>query len=616
MKNNQLVKLNQVNENLRELKRLLLQLGENKVVEQIEDSYSLFRNREIVISVMGVTKRGKSTLVNALLEREDDFVAPVDSAPATSMISTYKYSSEETATVFFQNGENEIISYPEIRSFVTVDENPNNVKQVESLVVEGPFSGLDYLSKFTDSKILIYDTPGAESIEENYDNILYNYIPRSDVILYAFTLNQPITKTDIDFIKNIKTVKGNSHGLILVLNKKDLLTDAQLNEAISYTKDILRNEGISPLPEIIPISASQAIGNMHEPLFQKLINILLLELKESSLHESYLRMLTTRIVKAVYPAVLKLSISLNQKESEVKLLELKLNSLPEEISNLKQEFEEKWDAAIDNYLYNLSVAQSSIDEQISLKFKNTSFFAGSSHGNLQNAVNVIIKKQLSSCTKEIYTELSDALDILGENYISTIKRIDTACNPEQTNSPTSVYAQPVTKTMSGILLTSGAPALGPLLASAVTFAGSGGTIASIGGAIGSMIALPIGAILGFAVAPIGLIMAGSGIIKWKKVYTIKRQADLLNARDAVERAVADLFRKLEREAKKYKSEKNKILSDYKKGMRVKSTSLVNELEGYDRIDFTVKKEIYDSILKIIEDMVVFSGLNEKAILND
>lgn len=297
---------------------------------------------------MGVTKRGKSTLVNALLEREDDFVAPVDSAPATSMISTYKYSSEETATVLFQNGENETISYPEIRSFVTVDENPNNVKQVESLVVEGPFSGLDYLSKSTDSKILIYDTPGAESIEENYDNILYSYIPRSDIILYAFTLNQPITKTDIEFIKNIRSVKGNSGGLILVLNKKDLLTDSQLSEAISYTKDILRNEGISPLPKIIPISASEAIGNMHESSFQKLIITLLSELKESSLYESYLRMLTTRIVKVVYLTVLKLSVSLNQKEFKVKSLETELNLLPEESSNLKQEFEEKWDAAIDN----------------------------------------------------------------------------------------------------------------------------------------------------------------------------------------------------------------------------------------------------------------------------
>lgn len=54
MKDNQLVKLNQINENIRELKGLLLKLGANKVAEQIEDSFHCFVTEKLLLVLWGL----------------------------------------------------------------------------------------------------------------------------------------------------------------------------------------------------------------------------------------------------------------------------------------------------------------------------------------------------------------------------------------------------------------------------------------------------------------------------------------------------------------------------------------------------------------------------------
>lgn len=608
MKNNKLVELGRINEKVRELKRYLAELQEDKSIKDIDSSYSKFCDREIMVSVMGVTKRGKSTLVNALLGREDDEVAPVDTCPVSMVVSGYKYSTQKMVTAFFQNGQQEEISFPEIKSFITVQGNPENEKQVESVLVEGPFAGLEYISSLTNSKIAIYDTPGTESIEENYDNILYNYIPRSDVILYVFTLNQPISPADVSFIKQIRKVKDNKHGLVMVLNKKDLLSKEDLEKAIAYTRNILRNAGVTPLPKIVPISALEAIGNTNQTSFSKLIQALQVEITESSMYESHLRMLATRIVTATHQPVLKLRTSFGFDKPMMENLEKELESLPQDSIKAKEQFEEKWDTAIDRYLNNLEVAQRKINEEVSFKFSHTSFFSGSSQGNLQNAINVIIKSELRACTEEVYGNLKDAFNVLGKNMISAVDRVDTSCTPERTNASPGVYAASVSKTAMGLLLTSGAPAIPALLASAVTSAGSGGFIAGIGGAVGSMIALPLGAILGAIVAPVGLIMAGTGIIRWRKVYKIKQNSDLLRARDSAEKAISDLFRKLEREAHDYRNNKSIILREYEKLIKVESETLRSDLKKYDKIDIEKRQEIHDAILSSIEGILHLANL--------
>lgn len=100
-------------------------------------------DEKLMVAVMGKANRGKSTLINALLGRRDDVVAPVDRLPASSTVSCFSRAKGEKAAVTFQDGRKEAIPFARIREFVTEDGNPENKKGVQLLEIEGPFPNLD-----------------------------------------------------------------------------------------------------------------------------------------------------------------------------------------------------------------------------------------------------------------------------------------------------------------------------------------------------------------------------------------------------------------------------------------------------------------------------------------
>ena len=80
---------------------------QNGMIEKLE-------NQEITISVIGQFKRGKSTLVNAILE---DKILPVGIVPVTAVVTTIEYG-DKAATVHFDNGVIKEISFDEMSSFI------------------------------------------------------------------------------------------------------------------------------------------------------------------------------------------------------------------------------------------------------------------------------------------------------------------------------------------------------------------------------------------------------------------------------------------------------------------------------------------------------------------
>ena len=71
--------------------------GELARAQELADK---LENHKITISVIGQFKRGKSTLVNAILE---DKILPVGIVPVTAVVTTVEYG-EKAATVQFDNG--------------------------------------------------------------------------------------------------------------------------------------------------------------------------------------------------------------------------------------------------------------------------------------------------------------------------------------------------------------------------------------------------------------------------------------------------------------------------------------------------------------------------------
>jgi predicted GTPase len=73
------------------------------------------------VLVTGEAKRGKSTLINALLGRP---VLPVGVTPLTALATTVRYGEDEGATVIFGDGHTETFPLSALDDLVTERGNP------------------------------------------------------------------------------------------------------------------------------------------------------------------------------------------------------------------------------------------------------------------------------------------------------------------------------------------------------------------------------------------------------------------------------------------------------------------------------------------------------------
>src|SRR5437867_872781 len=86
------------------LQELLRSRADAYAVEGIAQAITQLQSERFMLAVLGKAKRGKSTLINALLGRRDDLVAPIDKLPASSAISRFAWAEREGATVLFRDG--------------------------------------------------------------------------------------------------------------------------------------------------------------------------------------------------------------------------------------------------------------------------------------------------------------------------------------------------------------------------------------------------------------------------------------------------------------------------------------------------------------------------------
>ena len=108
--------------------------GELARAEELRDK---LENQKITVSVIGQFKRGKSTLVNAILEEK---ILPVGIVPVTAVVTTIEYG-EKAATVRFDNGIVKEIGFDEMSAYINEQENSDNhlgVSEVE-LYCPSPF---------------------------------------------------------------------------------------------------------------------------------------------------------------------------------------------------------------------------------------------------------------------------------------------------------------------------------------------------------------------------------------------------------------------------------------------------------------------------------------------
>jgi ribosome biogenesis GTPase A len=186
------------------------------LVKLAEDRFTL--------AVVGQFKRGKSSLINAIVGRE---ILPTGVLPLTSAITILRYGARERLIVHFTGfhltQEAALTALPE---FVTQDGNPSNHKRVQAVYVELPV-------RFLRRGLEFVDTPGIGSAIEANTVTTCNFIPRCDAVLFVTSVEAPLTAVETEFLR---TVRQHVRKIFFVLNKIDLLDERELGQVTDYAR--------------------------------------------------------------------------------------------------------------------------------------------------------------------------------------------------------------------------------------------------------------------------------------------------------------------------------------------------------------------------------------------
>ena len=229
-----------------DLENAASELGLNTCVAILaEVRRNLLEDRFNVV-VLGGFKRGKSTLINAMVGSR---ILPMGVVPLTSVITKLWYGKSSVAEVLFRDGRRTRIEMNTIDQYVTERLNPANAKGVAEV-------DLQINSDLLRQGVFIIDTPGIGSVYERNTLVTYDFLSRVDVAVLVLGVDPPISQGELDFLEDVRNHAGH---VFVVLNKIDLLGEEEAREVLEFSRAVLRERSGGVEPRIFPLSAKQAL---------------------------------------------------------------------------------------------------------------------------------------------------------------------------------------------------------------------------------------------------------------------------------------------------------------------------------------------------------------------
>lgn len=194
--------------------------------------------------VAGQFKRGKTSAINAIIGAE---LLPVGVIPLTSVVTVLSYGDALAVEVLFEDGRREVIGPERLADYVTERGNPRNVKGVREVAIRYP-------SPWLQGGVRLIDTPGIGSVYRHNTEAAYRFLPQADAVLLLLSVDQPISQAEHEFLKE---VSGHASKVFVLLNKIDLLSEAELRESLAFTEQAVTE--VLGQARVFPVSARRAL---------------------------------------------------------------------------------------------------------------------------------------------------------------------------------------------------------------------------------------------------------------------------------------------------------------------------------------------------------------------
>ncbi len=233
---------------LAHLARLAEELGTDPVAIEARELSVRVAEGRFYVACVGQFKRGKSTLINALISEP---VLPTGFIPVTAVPTVIRFGERLHACIRLNDGSWTEVPIPELKQYVTEELNPENKKGVQGAEAFIP-------SPLLSSGMCIVDTPGLGSVFSGNSAATQAFIPHIDAALVVVGADPPLAGEELALVE---AVSKQVHHLILVLNKADRTTDAERTAAAAFTRQLLGKRLQREIGPIFEVSAQERAEN-------------------------------------------------------------------------------------------------------------------------------------------------------------------------------------------------------------------------------------------------------------------------------------------------------------------------------------------------------------------
>ena len=165
------------------------------IVNSLEEELSRIRTKKYNVAVVGEFRRGKSSLINALLGLQ---VLPSDATPTTATVNRITYGTDPKAIIYYKDGTSkELGSIEELPDYVTklTAEREETASTVKEAVVEYPIV-------ICQNHVDIIDTPGL-SDDEAMTDVTFSLLKNVDAAIVAVSALAPYAETEKKFVAKL-----------------------------------------------------------------------------------------------------------------------------------------------------------------------------------------------------------------------------------------------------------------------------------------------------------------------------------------------------------------------------------------------------------------------------
>ena len=208
------------------LAELASELGAERMASEARTIAERISDGRFYVACVGQFKRGKSTLLNALIGRP---ILPAGVLPVTSVPTILRFGEIPSARLRLPDSYWTDIAIDEIEQYVSEEKNPENVKGIVALEVFAP-------SRLLASGMCLVDTPGLGSVFAGNTRAAREFIPHMDAVLVVVGADPPISGEELELVEK---VSSEIHEILFVINKADRISAPDLSMASAFARQVL-----------------------------------------------------------------------------------------------------------------------------------------------------------------------------------------------------------------------------------------------------------------------------------------------------------------------------------------------------------------------------------------